>query len=142
MISLAYINHYFSPYSLSYERQNADYEGMFFYHCSISYRSRLAKKTPSKLGYFVSFWEKDTSNNNQPYSFSKAPDNTLIWVIDDNKKGLFTFPKEILLQKTILQTASKKGKMGIRVYPDWEVNLNNTAKKTQEWQTHFFQRIQ
>lgn len=142
MISLAYINHYFSPYSLSYEKQNDEYEGIIFYHCSISYRSRLAEKTPNKPGYFVSFWEKDASHNNQPYLFSKAPDNTLVWVIDDNKKGVFTFPKEILLKKHILKTPNTKGKMGIRVYPDWEVNLNQTAKKTQEWQTHFFQRIQ
>ncbi|MCI0130302.1 MepB family protein [Vagococcus sp. CY53-2] len=59
--SLPYINHHFHSPSLINEEQNAEYEGVYFYHDTKSYRSRLANKTPKKAGYFVSFWEKMTN---------------------------------------------------------------------------------
>lgn len=136
--SLPYINHHFHSPSLINEEQNAAYEGVCFYHDTKFYRSRLANKTPKKAGYFVDFWEKDDQLKNQAFSYEDAPDITLVWIIDADKKGVFMFPKEILLQKNILQTKSQKGKMGIRVYPTWESNLNQTALKTQEWQSHYF----
>ncbi|MGX4687580.1 MepB family protein [Vagococcus sp. JNUCC 83] len=141
MKSLYLINHYFSFPNVSYESQNSNYEGIFFYHQSHSYRSRLAKKTLRKNGYFVSFWKKDIYNKNQPYSFEEAPDNTLIWILDEHKKGFFNFPKDILLKKGILKSHTTKGKMGIRVYPVWETTLNSAATKTQSWQLDYFTLI-
>ncbi|MGC3042258.1 MepB family protein, partial [Enterococcus faecalis] len=46
---------------LSEEKLNAEYEGFL---CQVNesqqlFRSRFAKKTPIKEGYFVSFWEKN-----------------------------------------------------------------------------------
>lgn len=120
------------------ELQNADYEGYTFLVNKLSYRSRLAKLTPKKKGYFVAFWEKNTQNSNQAYSYTESPDYLIVTIIDDNKKGLFLFPKEILLTKKILMTDTQKGKMAIRVYPTWETELNQTAEKTQNWQCQYF----
>ena len=123
---------------LQYEKQNTDYEGMSFQLQQQSFRSRLAKKTPTKTGYFVVFWEKDESGTNQAFYYQDSPDYLLVFVIDGGREGVFTFPKELLRQQGILQTDSQKGKMGIRVYPSWVTDLNPSAKKTQDWQTLHF----
>lgn len=126
------------PENISYEKQNEDYEGMTFTIDNQSFRSRLAKKTPTKKGYFVVFWEKDENNINQPFLFDDSPQETLVFVSDNEKRGVFQFPKEILLKKGILKVDKSKGKMGIRVYPEWESDLNQTATKTQQWQLDYF----
>ena len=126
------------PENICYEKQNEDYEGMTFTINNQSFRSRLAKKTPTKKGYFVVFWEKDENNINQPFLFEESPQETLVFVSDNEKRGVFKFPKEILLKKGILKDDKSKGKMGIRVYPEWESDLNQTAKKTQQWQLDYF----
>lgn len=120
------------------EEQNKDYEGTYFLIGQSTFRSRLAKTTPKKKGYFVAFWEKDSMNTNQAFSYEESPDYLIISIIDENKKGQFIFPKDILNQQKILRTESQKGKMAIRVYPSWETNLNSTASKTQKWQTPYF----
>ena len=126
------------PENISYEKQNEDYEGMTFTINNQLFRSRLAKKTPTKKGYFVVFWKKDENNINQPFLFEESPQETLVFVLDNEKRGVFKFPKEILLKKGILKGDKSKGKMGIRVYPEWESDLNQTAKKTQQWQLNYF----
>ena len=52
--------------------------------------------------------------------------------------GQFVFPKNILLEKNILKSDSTKGKMGIRVYPFWDIPTSTTAIKTQQWQLKYF----
>ncbi|MFC6346725.1 MepB family protein [Vagococcus carniphilus] len=126
------------PENICYEKQNGEYEGMTFTINNQSFRSRLAKKTPTKKGYFVVFWEKDGNNINQPFLFEESPQETLVFVSDNEKRGVFKFPKEILLKKGILKDDKSKGKMGIRVYPEWESDLNQTATKTQQWQLDYF----
>lgn len=123
---------------LKEETQNEEYEGLTFTVDGETFRSRLAKKTPKKKGYFVVFWEKDTQNKNQPYDYEEAPEQLLVTVIDQEKQGVFIFPKDVLLQQGILSGAKSKGKMGIRVYPTWETELNSRAQRTQKWQAIYF----
>ena len=123
---------------LQAETQNEEYEGYTFNVGETTYRSRLAKLTPKKKGYFVAFWEKDETNTNQAYLFSESPDYTIVAISDEEKQGLFLFPKTVLLKQKILKTDTQKGKMAIRVYPTWETDLNPTATKTQNWQKEFF----
>lgn len=122
----------------TYETQNEDYEGMTFTISGETFRSRLAKKTPKKKGYFVVFWEKDPQNKNQPYAFLEAPNQLIVIVKDAEKQGCFLFPKEALLQQGILSSDTSKGKMALRVYPIWETDLNASAARTQKWQTKYF----
>lgn len=120
------------------EDQNKDYEGMLIQIENNMYRSRLAKVTPKKSGYFVVFWEKDENDKNQPYRYADSPDKIIITIIDNDLRGQFIFPKSKLLEKGILTDETSKGKMGIRVYPSWVKGLNKTAAQTQKWQQHFF----
>ncbi|GEN87177.1 MepB family protein [Oceanobacillus sojae] len=120
------------------EPQNMEYEGTTFNINENKYRSRLAKRTPKKDGYFVVFWEKDVNHCNQAFAYSESPDKIVFSIIDKDVKGQFIFPKSLLLEKGILRTNDNKGKMAIRVYPSWERSLNNSAKKTQAWQAPYF----
>ncbi|MGO0154348.1 MepB family protein [Leuconostoc mesenteroides] len=120
------------------EKQNSDYEGLILSFGEQSVRSRLAKKTPTKKGYFVVAWEKDRFNQNKPFDHENSPDLLMISIIDRTNTGLFIFPKSILIKHKILNSGVIKGKMAFRVYPSWENDLNNTAVKTQSWQTPYF----
>lgn len=124
--------------SLQMEQQNSDYEGATFLLQGRIYRSRLAKCTPKKKGYFVAVWEKDETGTNQAFNYDNAPYMLVIFVIDSEKLGLFAFPNTVLLTKGILKSTTQKGKMAFRVYPNWVTDLNVTAKKTQNWQRDYF----
>ena len=131
---------YHSITDIKLEDHNADYEGFTFVDQStgITVRSRLAKKTATKPGYFVSFWEKDKDNKNQAYPYEASPNMIAINIIDGQNEGIFLFPKEVLLQKKILRSDGQNGKMGIRVYPPFCPYLNKTAQKTQAWQQNYY----
>ncbi|WP_368654263.1 MepB family protein [Ornithinibacillus sp. 4-3] len=120
------------------EKQNEEYEGLTFRINTHDFRSRLAKKTPKKKGYFVVFWYKNINNENQAYSFDETPDKVIITILDDDKKGQFIIPKLELLKRGILRTKDTKGKMAIRVYPKWEKELNKNAMKVQKCQEIYF----
>lgn len=124
--------------NIQIEEQNKEYEGITFSIGKQTFRSRKAKKTPKKSGYFVVFWEKDEDNRNQAYTSLTAPDKLVITVFDQEKIGQFIFPKEILVKKHILSHEEVMGKMALRVYPDWAQDLNSTAAATQKWQSPFF----
>jgi len=124
--------------SLHLEKQNSEYEGMTFKIGQFSYRSRLAKKTPNKKGYFVVFWEKDQHHNNTPFKFDDSPDKLIISIKDGLHSGQFIFPKAILVAKGILSYERQLGKMAMRIYPNWVSNLNPTAQRTQLWQLNYF----
>lgn len=138
MKSLQLIERFFSVKNLKEEPQNEAYEGCLFSIDACTFRSRLAKKTPKKKGYFVVFWEKDVKNKNQAYAVEKSPDIMVITIIDGDKCGQFLFPKEVLRKQGILRNGESKGKMGVRVYPIWETDLNPSALKTQKWQIPYF----
>ncbi|QIL46533.1 MepB family protein [Vagococcus coleopterorum] len=123
---------------LQIESQNSEYEGCWFDLNGKTYRSRLAKKTPTKAGYFVVAWEKDRENVNQAYNFESAKDYLVINIIDNDLRGQFLFPKEILIKKGIIKTEEQKGKMGFRVYLPTEQDLNKTATQTQRWQKAYY----
>ncbi|MGY3189804.1 MepB family protein [Lysinibacillus sp. TE18511] len=143
--TLAYVNELlYKPNNLTIknireETQNSDYGAGIFQLNSKSVRFRVAKITPTKIGQFVSFWEKDEANKNQAFSYDNATDLLVINTFNDNGDfGQFVFPKEILLQQNILRTSNTKGKMAIRVYPGWDTPTSKQAIATQEWQLPYF----
>ena len=77
---------------LTEEKYNQDYEALTFSFKEETYQSRLAKKTPTKAGYFVACWTKDENNCNQPYSKEAFADYLMIIVIDEELSGYFLFP--------------------------------------------------
>lgn len=124
-------------HNIEIEPLNTEYESCHFNINQTSYRSRRAKKTPNKKGYFVVFWVKDENNKNRPYTYKETTDKLIITVFDEQHAGQFIFPKQVLLEKNIISHHTK-GKMAMRVYPTWVDELNSTAIKTQKWQTKYF----
>lgn len=125
--------------SVQEEKQNAAYGAGIFQLASNTVRFRVAHITPKKAGQFVAFWEKDEDNKNQPYAYEKAPDLLVITTFKNKSEfGQFVFPKEVLVKQQILQSASTKGKMAMRVYPSWDQPSSKQASKTQEWQLPYF----
>lgn len=131
-------NHNFSLIKHEFEQWNQEYEAFNFEFNGVGFKSRLAKKTPKKAGYFVAFWCKNEINKNRPFNFDESKDKLIINILDRSKKGQFIFPKELLVKKGIISSEKHKGKMAIRVYPSWEQNLNKTAVSTQKWQIPYF----
>ena len=111
------------------EKQNADYGAGVFQLNSKTVRFRVAKITPTKIGQFVAFWEKNEVNT----------DLLVVNTFNDTGDlGQFIFPKEVLLKQNILKTTNSKGKMAIRVYPSWDHPISKQAVATQKWQLPYF----
>jgi hypothetical protein len=125
-------------HNVHYETQNKEYEGATFFARHFKFRSRRAKLTPKKKGYFVVFWEKNANNQNQAFTYKESPEKVVITIIDGHLKGQFLFPKALMYKKGVLRDEHNKGKMAIRVYPSWEADLNKSASKTQQWQSAYF----
>lgn len=124
--------------NFKFDKWNSEYEGFSFKFNKLNFKSRLAKKTPNKKGYFVAFWRKDEINKNTPFDYDSLGDKLIINVQDNNNIGQFIFPSDVLVEQGIIKSDRYKGKMAMRVYPSWVSNLNATAKKTQRWQTKYF----
>ncbi|QQP70153.1 MepB family protein [Carnobacterium sp. CS13] len=121
------------------EKQNSEYAAGVFRLSSKTIRFRVAKITPTKIGQFVAFWEKDSNNKNRPFLSEEAPELLVITTFKKNNEfGQFVFPKEILIKKNILRSQSAKGKMAIRVYPSWDRPTSKQAINTQKWQLPYF----
>lgn len=134
-----YVPNHLTIKAVQEEAQNSDYGAGIFQLNSKSIRFRVAKITPTKIGQFVAFWEKDGDNKNQAFSYEKATDLLVINTFTRNNNfGQFVFPKEVLLKQNILKTATTKGKMAIRVYPRWENPTSKLAIETQKWQLEYF----
>ncbi len=144
--ALTYVNEiFYEPNHLTIkaireETQNSDYGAGIFQLNSKSVRFRVAKITPTKIGQFVAFWEKDLDNKNQAFSYENATDLLVINTFTNNNHsfGQFVFPKEVLLKQNILKTVTVKGKMAIRIYPSWDTPISKQAIATQKWQLPYF----
>lgn len=132
-----------ASHDLNYEKEpfNHQYEAATFNYNNQSYRSRMAKKTPTKEGYFVTCWTKDGNNRNRPFNMDETTDYLAVVIEDNDLKGVFIFPRQSLMDYSVSTTKNRQGKMAFRVYPKWCQNLNNTALKTQQWQSTYFYQI-
>lgn len=141
MLSIDCLAKQFGHFTIvAYDTQNKEYEGMVLRIVDSNQlvRSRLAKKTPKKSGYFTVFWEKDTQHSNHPFHEKNFPDFLAVVVVDALQQGIFLIPRKVAAEKKIVTSARGQGKMALRFYPPWCTNLNKTARATQKWQTNYF----
>lgn len=68
----------FSLINHEFEQWNQEYEAFNFEFSGVKFKSRLAKKTPKKVGYFVAFWCKNEINKNRPFNFKESKDKLII----------------------------------------------------------------
>jgi hypothetical protein len=99
---------------------------------------RVAKITPTKVGQFVTIWQRDDNGITQPFNESNNFDFIVINTRFENNVEQFVFPKSALSLNGIITTTIKDGKRDIRVYPPWDIIVNKQATKTQRWQVDYF----
>ena len=99
---------------------------------------RIAKKTPTKTGWFVTLWKRGADNIIAPYDESDSVDFVVISIVSDHNVGQFIFSKKVLREKNIFSTHNLGGKRGIRVYSPWDTVTSLQAAKTQGWQQSYF----
>lgn len=119
------------------DSESADYFGSDFTTSSHSIKYRKAKITPKKIGAFVALWKRDAYGKTIPYDSNDAFDIYIIEIEDEENKGCFVFPKDVLVKHHIL-SSDKEGKRGFRLYMPWNVVSSVQASKTQAWQLPFF----
>lgn len=120
------------------EAQNAEYGAYVFNLNVLSIRFRVAKITPTKVGQFVTLWERIGDGPIQPYDISDPVDLFVISTRKGNNFGQFVFPKAVLCNQDIVSNKGKGGKRAIRVYPPWDKPTSRQAQKTQIWQLEYF----
>src|SRR5665647_2614359 len=136
----------YKPCKLAYsqpleETQNAEYGAYVFSLNGHSLRFRVAKITPTKVGQFVTLWERVEKGPIQPYDLSNSVDFFVISTREGNNWGQFVFPKAVLYEQGVLSSGGKGGKRAIRVYPPWDQTTSKQAQKTQTWQLKYFLEI-
>lgn len=123
------------PTNILKDKNALEYSGHFFDFDSKRYIFRKGKKTPTKTGYFVTFYKRIKIN--MPFDEKDEFDYFLIYVKDEENEILFSIPKTDLLQLGYISKEDKGGKMAFRIYAPWNQNLNDQATKTFEKQKKF-----
>lgn len=120
------------------EKESSEYYAHTFVLQDKNVLFRVAKKTPTKTGWFVTIWKRGADNIITPYDEYDSVDFVVIAVYDNNSVGEFIFSKAVLLKENIFSTKSKEGKRAMRVYTPWDKSTSLQAIKTQKWQNQFF----
>jgi hypothetical protein len=99
---------------------------------------RVAKITPTKIGQFVTVWQRNGDGITTPFDILDDFDFIIISTQKDNFCGQFIFSKAILLEKDFISNKKTGGKRGFRVYSPWDIVENKQAEKSQKWQLNYF----
>lgn len=136
----------YSPYRFEcsqprIEVQNAEYGAYVFNLNALSIRFRVAKITPTKVGQFVTLWERIGDGPIQLYDISHSVDLFVSSTRKGNNFGQFVFQKAVLCNQDIVSDKGKGGKRAVRVYPPWDKSTSRQAQKTKIWQLEYFLAI-
>jgi hypothetical protein len=123
---------------LEHECESQEYGALRFKINNFNILFRVAKITPKKIGQFVTIWKRINKGPIMPFDSSDPIDLVIICVRQDNLRGYFVFPQQILINQKIFSHNHKDGKRAIRVYPSWDQTKNRQAQTTQRWQIKYF----
>ena len=123
--------------NLKKNEESKEYEACTFNLENKSIVFRKAKATPTKLGHFVTIWQRKNGITS-PYDEGDRFDYLIISSEDGVNFGQFVFDKQALIKHGIISSKNKKGKRGMRVYAPWIKPNNKTALNTQSWQCKYF----
>jgi hypothetical protein len=124
--------------NLKLEKESQEYWACRFTHDGQKVLFRKAKITPTKIGQFVTCWKRNDEGKTQAIQSTDDLDRFIICCEFNKNQGYFSFPKDTLIKHGIISTSTKKGKMGIRVYPSWDKADNPQAMKSQKWMLKYF----
>lgn len=119
------------------ENEGVEYYAHFYCLENKNIRFRIAKKTPTKTGWFVVMWKRK-DNVIVPYDYVDQVDFFVINVVNQSKIGQFVFPQSVLLERGVFSIDSKGGKRAMRVYSPWDGTQSVQATRTKKWQEQYF----
>lgn len=120
------------------EPESAEYAAHGFTLDGLSVRFRVARTTPTKVGQFVTVWQRSPEGPIRPFDADDGVDLVVISSRDSGNFGQFVFPQEVLCERGIMSRNGSAGKRGFRVYPPWVTTTNRQARGTQAWQVQHF----
>ncbi|GAA3050859.1 hypothetical protein FHS39_001001 [Streptomyces olivoverticillatus] len=120
------------------EPESAEYAAHGFTLDGLSVRFRVAKTTPTKVGQFVTVWQRSAEGPIRPFDAADGVDLFVISSRDSGHFGQFVFPRDVLCERGIVSRNGSGGKRGFRVYPPWVTTTNRQARSTQAWQVNYF----
>ncbi|MFI9049669.1 MepB family protein [Streptomyces sp. NPDC053427] len=123
------------------EPESAEYGAYAFTLDGLSVRFRAAKITPTKVGQFVTVWQRSASGPIRPFDSTDPVDLFVVSTRDGDRFGQFVFSRDALIDRGIVSRNGTGGKRAFRVYPPWVTTVNRQARATQRWQLDHFLEI-
>lgn len=122
------------------ESESQEYGAYTFSLNSQAVVFRIAKTTPTKIGQFVTLWQRSPGPGQpiRPFDVSDGVDLFVISVGDAENSGQFVFPQEALIKRGVVSQGLLGGKRALRIYPPWSLPTSRQAQATQRWQLEFF----
>lgn len=120
------------------ELESELYAGHDFILNNMKIKFRVGKSTPTKIGHFVTLWNRNSSNLIQPYDLQDPIDLVVVCVQDGKNIGQFVFSKSVLVAKNILSQHKKGGKRAFRLYAPWIKTESSQASESKAWQIKYF----
>jgi hypothetical protein len=120
------------------ESDNAGYGAVVCRAEGGAVRFRVGKTTPTKIGFFVTVWERAADGSTRPFPSDDGVDLLVVVVREGERAGRFALSKTALVEHGIVAVDGVGGKRGFRVYPPWSQTSNPQARRTQAWQGRYF----
>ncbi|OIJ99396.1 MepB domain containing protein [Streptomyces sp. MUSC 14] len=120
------------------EPESAEYAAHGFTIDGLLVRFRVARTTPTKVGQFVTVWQRSAEGPIRPFDADDGVDLFVVSSHDGGGFGQFVFPREVLCERGIVSRGGSGGKRGFRVYPPWVTTTSRQAAGTQSWQVNYF----
>lgn len=99
---------------------------------------RVAKTTPTKVGQFVTLWQRSVEGPIRPFDMSDGVAQFIIHAGVGAGLGMFVFPADTLARHGVVSIEGKGGKRAMRVYPPDVETTSAQARRTQKWQCEYF----
>ncbi|WP_406284455.1 MepB family protein [Embleya sp. NBC_00896] len=123
------------------EPESADYGAYAFTVDGARVRFRVGRTTPTKVGQFVTVWQRSAEGPIRPFDAADPVDLFVIGSRMGEHFGQFVFPRAVLRARGVVSVDGVGGKRGFRVYPPWVVTENRQARAAQAWQVEHFLSI-
>lgn len=120
------------------EAESADYAACISRVNGAAIRFRLARVTPTKIGQFVTLWQRSAAGPIAPFDLADGVDYFVVATLAGASRGAFVFPLAELAAQGVVSRAGAGGKRAIRVYPPWDRPVARQAIQTQRWQGAYF----
>lgn len=99
---------------------------------------RQAKTTPTKVGQFVTLWQRSVEGPIRPFDTYDGVELFVIHAGLGAGLGQFVFPLAVLAHHGVVSIDGKGGKRAMRVYTPEVVAASAQARRTQKWQCEYF----